>query len=102
MSSQQYKIGLVALTLVAVLVFAATLPAVSALTPSTVYPRYQQKTDSRPGGQHVCGEKLCAPDQWSKMKIDLRKAQRDYNTCTQLRAWIPCNEQPIVTPNTSK
>ena len=100
MSSQQYKIGLVALTLVAVLVFAATLPAVSALTPSTVYPRYQQKTDSRPGGQHVCGEKLCAPDQWSKMKNDLHKAQRNSDVCTQLRAWIPCN-QPTPVTNTS-
>ena len=102
MSNQQVKLGLVALVLVVILGFAAALPAVSALTPSTIYQRYSLKTDSRPGGQHICGEKLCSSDQWSKMKIDLRKAQRDYNTCTQLRAWIPCNEQPIVTPNTSK
>ena len=53
MSSQQYKIGLVALTLVAVLVFAAALPAVSALTPRTVYGRYQQKTDRFQGGQNI-------------------------------------------------
>jgi hypothetical protein len=103
MSNQQVKLGLVAIVLVAILVFAsAALPAVNALTPSTIYGRYQQKTDRFPGGQHICGEKLCSADQWSKMKIELRKAQRDYSACTQLRAWVPCNEQPIVTPNTAK
>jgi hypothetical protein len=100
MSSQQYKLGLVALTLVAVLVFAAALPAVSALTPSTVYGRYQQKTDRFPGGQHICGESLCSPDQWAKMKNSLHKSQRDSNACPQLRAWIACN-QPATSPNTS-
>ena len=100
MSSQQYRIGLVALTLVAVLVFAAALPAVSALTPSTVYGRYQQKTDRFPGGQHICGESLCAPDQWAKMKNFLHVAQRDPNVCPQLRDWIACN-QPATSPNTS-
>ena len=92
MSNQQVKLGLVAFVLVAILVFAAALPAVSALTPSTIYGRYQQKTDRFPGGQQICGDKLCSPDQWSKMKNDLRKAQFDSSKCPQLRAWISCNE----------
>ncbi|MDE1770640.1 MAG: hypothetical protein KGI28_08840 [Thaumarchaeota archaeon] len=100
MSNQQYKIGLVALTLVAVLVFAAALPAVSALTPSTVYGRYQQKTDLYPGGQHICGETLCAPDQWAKMKNKLHVAQRDPNVCNELKGWMFCG-QPIVVPKTT-
>jgi Spy/CpxP family protein refolding chaperone len=101
MSNQQVRLGLVAFVLVAILVFAAALPAVSALTPSTIYGRYQQKTDRFPGGQHICGDKLCSPDQWAKMKNDLRKAQSDSMRCPQLRAWVSCNEQ-IAAPNTSK
>ena len=101
MLNQQIKLGLVALTLVAVLVFAAALPAVNALTPSTVYGRYSQKTDRFPGGQHICGETLCAPDQWAKMKNALHVAQRDPNQCKELKAWMFCG-QPIIVPKTSK
>ena len=101
MSNQQAKLGLVAFVLVAILVFAAALPAVSALTPSSIYWRYSQKTDRFPGGQHVCGDKLCSPDQWAKMKNDLRKAQFDPSRCPQLRAWVSCNEA-ITAPSTSK
>ena len=100
MSNQQIKIGLVALALSTIMVFAATLPAVNALTPSSVYDRFSQKTDRFPGGQHICGDKLCSPDQWAKMKNDLRKAQSDPSKCPQLRAWISCN-QPIVASKTS-
>jgi len=96
MSNQQVKLGLVAFVLVAILVFAAALPAVNALTPSTIYGRYQQKTDRFPGGQHICGDKLCSPDQWAKMKNDLRRAQGDPTKCPQLRAWIPCNEAAVT------
>lgn len=101
MSNQQVKLGLVAFVLVAILVFAAALPAVSALTPSTIYGRYSQKTDRFPGGQHVCGDKLCSPDQWAKMKTSLRQSQGDNTKCPQLRAWVSCNEA-IATPKTSK
>jgi hypothetical protein len=48
MSNQQIKIGLVALAFSTIMVFAATLPAVNALTPSSVYERYSQKTDRFP------------------------------------------------------
>ncbi|MDE1842085.1 MAG: hypothetical protein KGH95_00380, partial [Thaumarchaeota archaeon] len=77
MSNQQIKIGLVALALSTIMVFAAALPAVNALTPSTVYERFSQKTDRFPGGQHICGESLCSPDNWAKMKQTLQNAQHD-------------------------
>ena len=100
MSNQQIKVGLVALVLSLVLVFAAALPAVNALTPSTVYDRYQQKTDRFPGGQHICGEKLCSADDWAKMKKKLHTAQRNPDTCPELKAWEICG-QPSVAPKTS-
>jgi hypothetical protein len=100
MSNQQIKIGLVALVLSVIMVFAAALPAVNALTPSTVYDRYQQKTDRFPGGQHICGEKLCSVDEWAKMKKSLHTAQRDPDHCKELRGWEYCG-QPIVVPKTS-
>jgi hypothetical protein len=102
MSNQQIKIGLVALVLSAILVFAtAALPAVNALTPSSIYDRYSQKTDRFPGGQHICGEKLCSPDDWSKMKKSLHVSQRDSDRCKELRAWEYCGQATVV-PKTSK
>ena len=100
MSNPEVKLGLVAFVLVAILVFAAALPAVSALTPSTIYGRYQQKTDRFPGGQHICGETLCSPDSWAKMKQSLHIAQRDPSKCSELRGWLYCGE-PTLTPKSS-
>jgi hypothetical protein len=100
MSNQQIKIGLVALVLSVVLVFAAALPSVNALTPSTVYGRYQQKTDLYPGGQYICGEKLCSANEWAKMKTHLHAAQRNSDACPQLKGWQPCGI-PIAMPKTS-
>lgn len=100
MSNQQIKIGLVALVFSVVLVFAAALPAVNALTPSTVYSRYQQKTDLYPGGQHICGEKICSANEWAKMKTNLHAAQRNPNACPQLKGWQPCGI-PTAVPKTS-
>lgn len=100
MSNQQIKIGLVALAFSTIMVFAATLPAVNALTPSSVYERYSQKTDRFPGGQHICGETLCSPDSWAKMKQSLHIAQRDPSKCSELRGWMYCGE-PTLTPKSS-
>ena len=100
MSNQQIKIGLVALALSTIMVFAATLPAVNALTPSSVYDRYSQKTDRFPGGQHICGESLCSPDTWAKMKTSLQHAQRDPSKCSELREWEYCGA-PTITPKSS-
>lgn len=100
MPNQQIKIGLIALALSTIMVFAATLPAVNALTPSSVYERYSQKTDRFPGGQHICGETLCSPDSWAKMKQSLHIAQRYPNKCSELREWMHCGE-PTITPKTS-
>jgi hypothetical protein len=103
MSNQKIKVGLVALTLSAIMVFAsAALPAVNALTPSTVYERFAQKTDRFPGGQHICGEKLCSPDDWIKMKKSLHVAQRDPDRCKELRGWEYCGEPTIVPKASSK
>ena len=100
MSNQQIKIGLVALALSTIMVFAAALPAVNALTPSTVYERFSQKTDRFPGGQHICGESLCSPDNWAKMKQILQNAQHDPSKCSELRGWKYCGQITII-PKTS-
>jgi len=100
MSNQQIKMGLVALVLTVIMVFAAALPAVNALTPSTIYERYAKKTDSTPGGQHICGEKLCSSGEWVKMKKSLHAAQSNPNVCKELRGWEYCGQQTVV-PKTS-
>lgn len=102
MSNQQIKIGLVALVLSIVLVFAAALPAVNALTPSSVYDRFQQKTDRFPGGQHICGEKLCSADDWAKMKNKLHVAQRNPDACQELKGWIYCGQPTVIPRNSAK
>ena len=102
MSNQQVKLGLVALALSAIMVFAtAALPAVNALTPSTVYDTRGHKTDRFPGGQHICGETLCTADQWAKMKNALHIAQHNPNYCKELKGWMFCG-QSIVASKTSK
>ena len=100
MSNQQNKIGILAAVLTVAIVFAATLPAVNALTPSNVYGRYQQKTDLYPGGQHICGQKLCSPQEWANMKTKLHQAQRNPDICQQLKSWETCG-QPSAVPKTS-
>jgi hypothetical protein len=82
------------------MVFAATLPAVNALTPSSVYERYSLKTDKTPGGQHICGDTLCSPSDWSKMQHKLDVAQRSPNQCNELKGWMYCG-QPTMTSKTS-
>lgn len=101
MSNQQIKIGLVALALSVIMVFAAALPAVYALTPSSVYETRGHKTDSFPGGQHICGEQLCTASMWSMMKNTLHKAQSDPNKCAELKGWKYCTER-VIAPKTSK
>lgn len=102
MSNQQLKIGLVALALSAIMVFAAALPAVNALTPSTVYERFSHKTDKFPGGQHICGDHLCSADDWAKMKKSLHVAERDPGKCKELKGWKYCGESTIAPKTTSK
>ena len=103
MSNQQIKIGLVALALSAIMVFAAAaLPAVNALTPSTIYDRYSQKTDRFPGGQHICGDKLCSATQWAKMKNSMYVAQRDPDSCKELKGWMYCGEPTTASTTAPK
>lgn len=100
MFNQQSKSVLVALVLSAIVVLAVALPAANALTPSTVYGRYQQKTDLYPGGQHICGEKLCSAQEWSAMKKQLDTAQSSPTKCSELKAWMYCG-QPMKATKTS-
>jgi hypothetical protein len=91
MVNQKLHIGLIALALTSILVLAVALPAANALTPRNFqYFNDNHKTDRFPGGPYVCGDKVCSADEWSKMKQDLRKAQRDPTACTQLKNWMPC------------
>ena len=93
MSNQQLKMGFVAMALSALMIFAATaLPAVNALTPSTVYDTRGHKTDRFPGGQHICGDKLCSADDWAKMKNALFKAQRNNSLCHELKVLEYCGQ----------
>ncbi len=99
MSNQQIKIGLVALALSTIMVFAVAIPAASALTPSTVYAKYSQKTDRIPGGQHICGQTLCSPDSWSKMNQKLLDSQRDPSKCSnELKGWMYCTQPTMSMP----
>ena len=101
MSNQQIKIGLVALALTTIMFFAAALPAVSALTPSTVYAKYSQKTDRIPGGQNICGVTLCSSDSWAKMQQMLLDAQHDPSKCSELKGWMYCGQPTMSMPKNS-
>jgi hypothetical protein len=96
MANQKLHVGLIAVALSSIMVFAVALPAANALTPRDFqYLQDNHKTEMYPGGQHVCGDHLCSADDWGKMKQALRTAQRDPSTCTQLKEWKPC--QPSTT-----
>ncbi len=103
MSNQHIKIGLVALALATIMVFATAMPAVNALTPSSVYAKYSQKTDRTAGGQHICGQVLCSPNTWSKMSQKLLDAQRDPSKCMDsLKGWMYCTQPAMSMPKNSK
>lgn len=91
MVNQKLHIGLTAVMLSSIMVFAVALPAASALTPRDFqYLNDNHKTERFPGGQHVCGDHLCSAADWGKMKQALRAAQRDPSTCPQLKDWKAC------------
>jgi len=97
MVNQKLHIGLVAVALSSILVFAVAIPAANALTPRDFqYFNDNHKTDRFLGGPYVCGDHICSADEWSAMKQDLRKAQRDPSACTQLKDWKICGA-PVST-----
>ena len=94
MSNQKLHIGLIAIALLSIVVLAAAMPAANALTPRNFqYFSANNKTDRFPGPPYVCGDKVCTADEWSKMKQELRQAQRDPTACPQLKSWVTCGTQ---------
>lgn len=98
MVNQKLHIGLVALALSSIVVLAVALPAANALTPRN----FQYFNDNhvtatyQSSGPYVCGDKVCSADEWSKMRQDLRAAQRDQTACPQLKSWEACGA-PVST-----
>lgn len=101
MVNQKLQIGLAAVVLSSIMVFAAALPAANALTPRDFqYLNDNHKTDRFPGGQHVCGDHLCSADEWGKMKQAIRESQRHPGECDELKKWEPC--EPTTNTKSSK
>ncbi len=91
MLNQKLRFGLAAVAVSALMIYAVAVPSASALTPRDfVYLQDNHKTDRFPGGQHVCGDHLCTPQEWSNMKHALNVAQRMPGECAELKQWIAC------------
>ena len=94
MVNQKLHIGLIAIALASIVVLSVAIPAANALTPRNFqYFNANNKTDRFPGAPYVCGDKVCTADEWSKMKQELRQAQRDPTACPQLKSWMACGTQ---------
>lgn len=91
MSNQKLKFGLVAVALSSIMLFSAALPAAKALTPRdlSVFPD-SHTTDRFPGGQKICGDKLCSSWEWAHMKYLLHRAQSNPGICAILKTWKEC------------
>ena len=91
MLNQKARYGLAVAALSALVIYAVAIPSASALEPRDFkYLQDNHKTDRFPGGQHVCGDHLCTPQEWGSMKYALGKAQRVTGTCDELKKWQPC------------
>ena len=91
MLNQKLRFGLAAVALSALIVYAVAIPSASALEPRNFqYLNDNHKTDRFPGGQHICGDHLCTPQEWSAMKQALGNAQRNPSECTALKQWQAC------------
>lgn len=91
MLNQKLRFGLAAVALSALVIYAVAVPSASALTPRDFqYLNDNHKTDRFPGGQHVCGDHLCTPQEWSSMKQAIGSAQRNPSECSELKQWQAC------------
>ncbi|HKU33517.1 MAG TPA: hypothetical protein VJR22_06700 [Candidatus Nitrosotalea sp.] len=91
MLNQKLRFGLAAVALSALVIYAVAVPSASALTPRDFqYLNDNHKTDRFPGGQHVCGDHLCTPQEWSAMKQAIGSAQRNPSECSELKQWQAC------------
>lgn len=90
MANQKLHTGLV-VAFTSMMIFAVALPAAEALTPRDFqFLQDNHTTDLYPGGQKVCGDHLCSPGEWGKMKQTIQSAQRDPSVCAQLKEWKAC------------
>ncbi len=101
MSEHPIKIGLVAVALSSLMIFALSLPAASALTPRdlSILPD-NHTTDRFSGGQRICGDHICSDWQWSHMKNLLHRAQSNAGICAILESWHWCGETVNQPTNT--
>ncbi len=91
MLNQKLRFGLAAIALLSVMIWIVAVPSVSALTPRDFsYLEDDHKTDRFPGGQNICGDQLCTPDQWSTMNQAIYNAQRNPGECASLKQWKEC------------
>ena len=91
MLDKRLQYGLAALAITVLMVYAVAVHSASALTPRDFqYLQDNHKTDRFPGGQHVCGDHLCSPQEWSAMKQALDTAQRNPSECSSLKEWRAC------------
>ncbi|MGI0046963.1 MAG: hypothetical protein ACREBB_07230 [Nitrosotalea sp.] len=91
MLNQKLRFGLAAAMLSVIVIYAIAVPSASALTPRDFqYLNDNHVTDRSSGGQHVCGNSLCTPQQWSAMQQAIGAAQRGSGECSSLKQWEAC------------
>ncbi|MDE1867342.1 MAG: hypothetical protein KGI08_06505 [Thaumarchaeota archaeon] len=91
MLNQKQRFGLAAVMLSAIVIYAVATPSASALTPRDFkYLQDTHKTDRFLGGQYICGDHLCSPQEWSAMKQAIGSAQRNPGQCASLKQWEAC------------
>lgn len=91
MLNQKLLFGLAVAALMSMVIYTAAVPSASALTPRDFsYQEDAHKTDRFPGGQNICGDHLCTPQQWSAMNQAIGSAQRHPGECSSLKQWEAC------------
>lgn len=91
MLNKKLRFGLAAAALLSVMIYTVALPSASALTPRDfTYLHDTHKTARFVGGQNVCGDHLCTPQEWSSMVKALGTAQRNPSECASLKQWEAC------------
>ncbi|MDE1863150.1 MAG: hypothetical protein KGI33_09580 [Thaumarchaeota archaeon] len=91
MLDKKVKGVLAAAAFAALIAYAFAVPSASALTPRDFqYLQDTHKTTRFPGGQEVCGDHLCSPQEWSAMQQALGNAQRNPGECASLKQWHAC------------
>ena len=91
MLNQKLRFGLAVAALLSVMIYTVAVPSASALTPRDFqYLHDTHKTERFMGGQNICGDHLCTPQEWSAMQQALSSAQRNPGQCASLKQWEAC------------